>query len=57
MGVLFIYIFQFQPAISARPANGFVGLTNASATCYMNSILQQLYMQPGIREVSAYYPS
>jgi len=53
MGVLFIYIFQFQPAISARPANGFVGLTNASATCYMNSILQQLYMQPGIREVSA----
>uniref|UniRef100_A0A7M5XH66 ubiquitinyl hydrolase 1 n=1 Tax=Clytia hemisphaerica TaxID=252671 RepID=A0A7M5XH66_9CNID len=42
--------WAFQPAISARPANGFVGLSNAGATCYMNSILQQLYMQPGIRE-------
>ncbi|XP_057299797.1 ubiquitin carboxyl-terminal hydrolase 24-like isoform X2 [Hydractinia symbiolongicarpus] len=42
--------WDFQPPVSSRPMNGFVGLKNAGATCYMNSILQQLYMQPGLRE-------
>ena len=32
-----------------RPTKGFVGLKNAGATCYMNSVIQQLYMIPPIR--------
>ena len=32
-----------------RPNKGFVGLKNAGATCYMNSVIQQLYMIPPIR--------
>ena len=49
---ILIYL-QFHPSVSSRPINGFVGLQNAGATCYMNSIIQQLYMQPGLREVSS----
>ena len=33
-----------------RESGGYVGLRNAAATCYMNSVLQQLYMQPDIRD-------
>lgn len=42
--------WEYLPPIGPRPNRGFVGLKNAGATCYMNSVLQQLYMIPEIRE-------
>lgn len=33
-----------------RQPGGYVGLRNGGATCYMNATLQQLFMQPRIRE-------
>lgn len=41
--------WEYLPPIGPRPNKGFVGLKNAGATCYMNSVLQQLYMIPEIR--------
>lgn len=41
--------WEYLPPVGPRPMNGFVGLKNAGATCYMNSVLQQLYMVPSIR--------
>lgn len=32
-----------------RQQSGFVGLKNGGATCYMNAVFQQLFMQPSIR--------
>lgn len=41
--------WDFMPPVGPRPTHGFVGLKNAGATCYMNSVLQQLYMVESIR--------
>jgi ubiquitin carboxyl-terminal hydrolase 9/24 len=41
--------WDYLPPIGQRPHNGFVGLKNAGATCYMNSVLQQLFMIKPIR--------
>lgn len=41
--------WDYLPPVGPRPAKGFVGLKNAGATCYMNSVLQQLYMVESIR--------
>ena len=45
-------LLQKLPLVAERSACGYVGLRNASATCYMNSVLQQFHMVSGIKEVS-----
>mmetsp|Transcript_26886 Transcript_26886/g.88225 ORF Transcript_26886/g.88225 Transcript_26886/m.88225 type:complete len:2487 (+) Transcript_26886:54-7514(+) len=42
--------WEHPPASAHNARSGYVGLHNAGATCYMNSIIQQLYTQKHIRE-------
>ncbi|CAG9771327.1 unnamed protein product [Ceutorhynchus assimilis] len=42
--------WDYLPVVGPRPFRGFVGLKNAGATCYMNSVLQQLYMVENIKQ-------
>lgn len=37
--------WEYLPPVGPRPARGFVGLKNAGATCYMNSVLQQVRVE------------
>ncbi|CAF1027234.1 unnamed protein product, partial [Didymodactylos carnosus] len=42
--------WEFMPQVNPRASCGLVGLYNGGATCYMNAVLQQMYMLPNISE-------
>lgn len=45
--------WDYVPNIGSRPSGGYVGLKNAGATCYMNSVLQQVcFVSPRLVSVS-----
>ncbi|XP_072165726.1 ubiquitin carboxyl-terminal hydrolase 47-like [Diadema setosum] len=39
----------YSPAVIGRSETGFVGLVNQAMTCYLNSLIQTLYMTPEFR--------
>lgn len=40
---------EFDSDVGIKQASGYVGLKNFGCTCYMNALLQQLYMLPDLR--------
>ncbi|PHH77273.1 hypothetical protein CDD80_755 [Ophiocordyceps camponoti-rufipedis] len=49
--------FQFERSKAMRSPCGYVGLRNLSNTCYLNSLLTQLYMNTGFRRFILGAPS
>jgi ubiquitin C-terminal hydrolase len=41
--------YSFSPSRREKSKYGYVGLQNQGATCYMNSLMQQLYLIPNFR--------
>jgi ubiquitin C-terminal hydrolase len=41
--------FKIESLRAQTRANPYIGLNNQGATCYMNSLLQTLYMTPEVR--------
>ncbi|CAI5519892.1 unnamed protein product [Closterium sp. Naga37s-1] len=48
--------WEYLPSCAPRPRAGYSGLKNAGATCYMNSVFQQLFMQPQVRRALLAFP-
>ncbi|CAI5476794.1 unnamed protein product [Closterium sp. Yama58-4] len=48
--------WEYLPSCAPRPRAGYAGLKNAGATCYMNSVFQQLFMQPQVRQALLAFP-
>ena len=49
--------WHFMPAAQEKARVGYVGLKNLGATCYLNSLLQQLYMIPAFRNAVLALPT
>uniref|UniRef100_A0A0R3RYZ8 USP domain-containing protein n=1 Tax=Elaeophora elaphi TaxID=1147741 RepID=A0A0R3RYZ8_9BILA len=43
--------WEYMPGYSIRSPNSYVGLKNGGATCYMNSVFQQIFMIEPLRNV------
>lgn len=41
--------WDFYPGDKEKSSTGYSGLVNLTATCYMNSLIQQFYMMPALR--------
>jgi uncharacterized UBP type Zn finger protein len=46
----YIDMNEFDADVGIKQASGYAGLKNFGCTCYMNSLLQQLYMNPYLRK-------
>lgn len=45
----YVWLFSFLITATSRPSSGYVGLVNQAMTCYLNSLLQALFMTPEFR--------